>query len=519
MCLENNNRTLIKEAFRVNKKDSKKLEKHKAKIEGRLGLKGWKAQPKPMFSAKNMHYEVSDKAGGIGVGGIGAFHLLATRTGLQKCLDEKLHLLKRHLPYHESDHVLNIAYNVLASGKCLGDIQMLRNDSNYLNALDAQRIPDPTTEGDFLRRFRNEESVVQLMECINQCRLKVWKQQKRRDRRYGVIDVDGTIAATTGECKQGMDMSYKGLWGYDPLIVTLANTNEHLYLVNRPGNAVSHQDAVRWMDKAARLVKKAYKGVCLRGDTDFALTAHFDRWTERGMDFLFGMNAMKNLVQFAELLDENRYLPMVRKRKYEVKSSPRKRPENVKEAIVRKRGYGNIKLKGESVAEFTYRPVKCKRSYRMIVLRKNLSVEKGELVLFDDVRYFFYITSIRRLSPREVVQFANQRCNQENAIEQLKNGVNALRMPSEEFFANWAYMVMAALAWNMKAWFGLLMEDQRRGQAVVRMEFRRFVNLFIRLPCQIIRAGRRIIFRVLTYNAWLKDFLSTFQRIKATKFG
>jgi hypothetical protein len=155
----------------------------------------------------------------------------------------------------------------------------------------------------------------------------------------------------------------------------------------------------------------------------------------------------------------------------------------------------------------------------MIVLRKNLSVEKGELVLFDDIRYFFYITNIPHLSPQQVVQFANQRCNQENAIEQLKNGVNALRMPSEEFFANWAYMVIAALAWNMKAWFGLLMEDARRGQAVTHMEFRRFLNLFIKLPCQVIRAGRRIIFRLLTHNAWLEDFLHTFQRIKAMKFG
>jgi len=171
------------------------------------------------------------------------------------------------------------------------------------------------------------------------------------------------------------------------------------------------------------------------------------------------------------------------------------------------------------VAEFTYRPVKCKRSYRMIVLRKNLSVERGELVLFDDIRYFFYIINIPHLSPQEVVRFANQRCNQENAIEQLKNGVNALRMPSEEFYANWAYMVIAALAWNMKAWFGLLMEDGRRGQAVIGMEFRRFLNTFIKIPCQIIRGGRRITFRILSYNAWLKAFLDTFQRIKAMNFG
>ena len=505
----------------MKKKNTKILRKCEGKIARRLRRKGWKAQRKAMLSAKNIHYELSDKVRGVGVGGIGAFHLLATRIGLPKSLDKKLTLLKRHLPYFESDHILNIAYNILGSGKSLGDIELLRNDENYLNALDAQRIPDPTTAGDFLRRFEDEDSVGQLMDCINECRVKVWKRQKTPSlqQEYGIIDVDGTIAPTTGECKQGMDMSYKGVWAYSPLILTLANTKEHLYLVNRPGNAVSHKDSVRWMDRAVRLVRKTYRRVCLRGDTDFALTAQFDRWTEQGVGFVFGVDAMRNLVEMAEALDEKRYRPLTRQPKYEVKTSPRKRRENVKEAIVRKRGYENVKLRGESVAEFSYQPTQCQRSYRMIVLRKNLSVEKGELALFDDVRYFFYIINLPHLSPQQVVRFANQRCNQENAIEQLKNGVNALRMPSDQFYANWAYMVIAALAWNMKSWFGLLMQDARRGQAVVRMEFRRFVNLFIHLPCQILRTGRQILFRILTYHAWLKDFLNTFLRIKATTFG
>ena len=101
---------------------------------------------------------------------------------------------------------------------------------------------------------------------------------------------------------------------------------------------------------------------------------------------------------------------------------------------------------------------------------------------------------------------ANGRCDQENVIEQLKNGVNAMRMPVRDLESNWAYMVIAALAWNLKAWFGLLMPNVVRGTQVVKMEFRRFLNTLILLPCQIVMTGRRIVYRLLGYNDWLKDF-------------
>ncbi len=179
-----------------------------------------------MFTAGNIRYELSDKARGLAFGGIGAMHLLARRTGLIEAIDQRLHLLKKHKPYHESDHVLNIAYNLLAGGDCLQDLELLRNDEVYLDALGAQRIPDPTTAGDFCRRFEPYD-VQLLMRAINAVRLKVWKQQPREFFRQAIIEGDGTLVSTTGECKQGMDISFKGAWGYHPLIISLANTAEH----------------------------------------------------------------------------------------------------------------------------------------------------------------------------------------------------------------------------------------------------------------------------------------------------
>ena len=167
----------------------------------------------------------------------------------------------------------------------------------------------------------------------------------------------------------------------------------------------------------------------------------------------------------------------------------------------------------------TYQPHQCQQKYRLVIVRKNISVQKGERVLFDEVRYFFYLSNRWDLSMETIVSLANGRCDQENVIEQLKNGVNAMRMPVDDLVSNWAYMVMAALAWNLKAWYGLLVPDRERGLELVRMEFRRFLHAIILLPCQIIRAGRKIVYRLLGYNGWLKDFFATFKRIAVLETG
>jgi len=495
----------------VKKKIAKELRRRKQRIQYRLRDIHWNEQDKPMFSAKNIHYEIADRSRGLAYGGIGCMQLLARHTGLVQALNDRLTLLKRHVPYYESDHVLNIAYNLLCNGDCLEDIERLRNDEVYLDALGAQRIPDPTTAGDFCRRFIREDVEI-LMDIINEIRSKVWKKQSAEFFKEAIIDADGTIAETTGECKEGMDMSYKGIWGYHPLLISLANTGEPLYLVNRSGNCPSSDQAAAYLDRAIDLCLTAgFLAILLRGDTDFSQTGYLDGWDDKGVRFIFGMNAMPNLIERADNLPEDLWRPLLRPAKYAVKTQPRRRPENVKERIVIEREYENIRLRSEDVAEFAYRPTKCRKTYRIVVLRKNLSVEKGEQVLFDDIRYFFYITNDQLSSAAQIVHGANGRCNQENLNEQLKNGVQAMRMPTDTLVSNWAYMVMASLAWTLKAWFALLLPESGRWsatyesqkQAVLKMEFKTFRNAIIALPCQIIKTGRKIVYRLLSWNRWL----------------
>jgi len=496
----------------VSRKYPKILRNRKARIARRLKPRAWTEQPKPMFSGSNIHFEMSDKAQATNCGGIGAIHLMAQKIGLVDRLNEKVTVLKRHLPYHESDHVLNLAYNIIAGGMRIEDIELRRNDECFLNGLGAQRIPDPTTAGDFTRRFSPQDTLA-MMEAINQARHVVWQKQPKGFLAEAIIDVDGTIAGTLGECKGGMGMSYKGIWGYAPLIVSLANTKEVLYLVNRPGNATSQQGAPEWIDRAIALVRPHAGKIYLRGDTDFSQTTELDRWDQAGVKFVFGIDAHPTLVKLAQGLAEANWQGLVRVAPA-IKTEPREREESVKEQIVKERGYLNQRLESEQVAEFNYQPVACQKSYRVVVLRKNLSVERGEQALFDQVRYFFYLTNRQEPDRDEVVQFANERGDQENVIAQLKGGVNAMRMPVDNLESNWAYMVMAALAWNLKAWFGLLVPDRERGLELVRMEFRGFLQAIILLPTQIILAGRKIVYRILSYNRWLKDFFATWERIR-----
>jgi hypothetical protein len=510
----------------VSKKDrtrsrAKELRRRKRRIGYRLRNREWADQERPFFRGTNIHYELSEKDRGMGAGGIGIFHKLVVRLGLAKEINQRVFVLKRHLPYWESDHVLNIAFNVLSGGTCIEDLELRRNDEVYLDALGAQRIPDPTTAGDFCRRF-DSAHIEALMEAINRTRLRVWKQQPDEFFEEAIIEADGTLAPTTGECKQGMDVAYKGTWGYHPLLVSLANTREPLYLVNRSGNRPSHEGAAARFDQAIALCREAgFRRILLRGDTDFSQTAHLDRWDEQGVRFLFGFDAVAPLVKMAQELPKRAWKRLVRPDKYAVATEPRTRPENIKEQIVRDRKFENIRLQWEDVAEFSYSPTACRKTYRIIVVRKNLTHEKGEQVLFPEIRYFFYIANDWTTTPEELVFLANERCDQENLIDQLKNGVQAMRMPTDTLESNWAYMVMASLAWTIKAWFALLLpvagpwKDKHAAEkwAVLRMEFKQFLNAFVRLPCQLVVGGRRLLFRLLGWNPWLHVFLRGVQAV------
>src|SRR5262249_43499220 len=170
------------------------------------------------------------------------------------------------------------------------------------------------------------------------------------------------------------------------------------------GSRPSHEGAPAALDEAIDLCKRAgYRNVLLRGDTDFTMTAHLDRWDAAGVRFVFGYDANPAFVHRAEDIHLGDYEDLVRKGNEQFAGRPRAKQPRVRQEIVKKRGYLDKRLVAEDTAEFEHRPSKAARSYRIVVLRKLIDEERGQLCIGSDFRYFFYVTNDRGLTQAQVI--------------------------------------------------------------------------------------------------------------------
>jgi hypothetical protein len=503
----------------MNAKIHELIEKHKAQVEFRTDRTQTNFGS-PQWTQAPVAYQLAEKTQAVAHGGLALIHQIVLRTGLYDALNS-VPVLKIHLPYTEADHLLNIAYNFFCGGTALEHIEYRRQDPVHLDMPGTRSIPDPTTAGDFCRRY-SATQIDALQDAIHEIRLNVRSLQGRSFFDEAVVDTDGTIAPTGGRCKQGMDISYKGDWGCHPLIVSLAKTKEVLYVRNRSGNRPSHEDAHLDVDKCIVLLKKAgFKKIRFRGDGDFSQTAYLDGWDDEGVFFTFGIDAMPKLVDIAENPGNKAWNRLSRPAKYDVKTTPRGRRENVKDRIVEQREFLKLELHHEDVAEVEYRPGKCKKDYRPVILRKTITVKKGQKLLLPEIRYFFYLTNDETRTAPEVVFDANDRCDQENLIGVLKSGMNAMRMPLDNLYGNWAYLVAASPAWTLKSWTGLILPaDGRKPKEVATkkrllgMEFRTFLQALVTVPAQVLESGRRIIARLLNVNGRTETFFRLYEALR-----
>ena len=486
----------------------------------------------PVLGRSRPVLEMAERSRGVANGGIGLVELVAARAGLAEEINARVQLLAQHRPYFESDHVFNIGFNILCGGTCLQDIELRRCDRAFLDGLAVESLPDPTTAGDFCRRF-DPVSITALEGAFMAARHRVWAAQPVGFvSQTACIDIDATIVATTGETKEGIGLSYDKVWGYSCLVCSLANTKEPLHLALFGANRPSHEGAAELLDRSVTDCRAGgFADIRLRGDSDYSLTANFDRWSNDGIGFVFGYDAKQNLVTLADDQPGEHYRELVGLTETALAKQalaaqidtgavkPRARRANTKAEFVAEHGYKNVRTVGEDITEFSYKPGKCGRDYRMIAVRKDLNVTSDN-VLFAAFRYFFYITNDTNMTADEIVAEARSRCNQENLHAQLK-AARALKAPLDTLHANWAYMTMATLAWTLKAWTALLLPVSARWEQahtsqrerLLRMELRTFCQSFIQIPAQIVRTGRQTRWRLLAWNPWLQTMFRLYDSL------
>jgi len=472
----------------------------------------------PVFRTRRVRIEADRRSRATAYGGLALAHKLAHGLDLPAALDREVELLKRHVPYHESDHILTHAYNIFTGGTCIEDIASLQSSEAFMKLVGTSRVPDPTTAGDFLRRF-SEADLGVVDQVLDEVRTKVWKALPRKARRQATVDLDSTIRPVYGECKQGAAFSYKGTWSYHPLLISLAETNECLRLLNRPGNAASAEGVEEALDPCLGRLTEQFRRVVVRGDSAFYRRELMQLCLAHGAEFALVMKSNAALVEAAEAVSHRRWQPFIShpdqgRRGCRRGLRRRRTRERLRSLEARRRGYRTLSTVSEWVAEMRYRPCGFDRSFRVVVKRQ-LIREKHQRELFEHYEYRFVITSIEDMPAAQLVRFAYARCNQENTIEQLKNGLAALTMPTGELLANGAFMLAAVIAWSLRSWLSLLVLPAES----LRWEWKRFRHAFVYVSSKVVAGARGVTVRIAASHRFTSQMLAGSERLDALAFG
>jgi len=489
----------------------------------------WPEHVGPVFSNRRVRVQISQRGKVTPYGGLCLAHDLAARLELDRDMNGSIRLLKLHMPYFESDHILAHVYNLYVGGCCIEDLANLQHSDAVKHLLGACRIPDPTTAGDFLRRFEPYH-LKQFQAVIDRAREKVWRKLPRSRKKVATVDLDSTVKEVHGECKQGADFSYNGKWSYHPLLATLAETNEPLRTINRPGNAASADGSAEVLHEVLPMVGRHFNTVFVRGDSKFYQRATIAQCERHGARFAFVMDGYAVLHELADSLSKKAWKPFSAHQAEKVaqatvdKKTRRKR-KRLRAKRARQRGYTTLATTKQWVAEFDYtipRGGKDRdegltgKTYRVAVKRQRVEVSEGQSHLFTEYRYRFVITNIPRshMDPSEVFCFAYGRCDQENIIEQFKNGIAAMRMPTGELLANTAFLMAGQLAWCLRSWLSALALPKE----TTRWEWKWFRQAFVYIAAKITHSARRAKVYLAGSHRFVGHLVVASQRLQSFAF-
>jgi hypothetical protein len=473
-----------------------------------------------------LHGEAETRSQATGLGGLMLTEALCRRFKLAEVIDKHVDVLKRHVPYHESDHVLALAMSLYAGGTCIEDMALLQHDEAVRRMLGACRLPDPTTAGDFLRRFdqqTNPEALTGLRSANDEIQELVWqrltrRQRRRRKRSLVVIDIDSKIKPLSGEQKEGADFGYTGKWSYHPFMISQAETGECLAVRNRPGSATSAKGVEEVLDELLPRLKKHYGAVLLRGDSAFDRAPVRRVCHQHGVYFAFVSPSFDNREAIAEQLDfqpfrtrEARQRQVRRKRQgYQA----RRKDHSRRKQRARECGLKDLQLKQQWLAEAPYRYSRRhgpkRPTYRLVVRRQLIETHSKQQEIFEAYRYRYVLTNLpASFTASDVVDETYLRCDQENLIEQMGSGLAVWRMPVAEFDGNQAWLEIARLAWNMAKWIAqLALPDE-----VLRWKWKRFRLHYVFVPAQLIKRARQTWVRLMGARSTVDPLLLAFESL------
>ena len=383
----------------------------------------------------------------------------------------------------------------------------------------ACRIPDPTTAGDFLRRFTTRQDVAQLSGVTDDIEEAVWSKLARKIRRrrkkheYALVDLDGHIKPLYGVQKEGADFSYDGRWSYQPLVVSLAGSGECLKVVNQPGSARPSDAAAAALKEVLPRVKRHFRGAIVRGDTDFDRSDVFNAAIDEGAYFAIGGRVHPNRAALVERIAEENWKPFVpRAERTQRKASSRHGyTPNWRRHKAAERRFRTLRTVAQWLSEIEYQPQGLAAPCRMIVRRVLIEETDGQGALFQHFRYRLVLTNLpRSYTPRQIIDISYQRCDQENVIEQFGHGIAGWRMPVAEFLGNSAWLEIARLAWNLGKWIAQLALPSE----VVRWEWKRFRRHFVYIAAKVVKLGRSWMVRLAGSHRFLCDILTAHARLQ-----